>query len=367
MSKAPTSNGLAKAARKGKAPRPRTSSVDAAAIDGETPRIARMEDVARRAGVSLMTVSRALRFPDTVAEDTRRRIEEASAALNYVGSRLAGQLATGRTRLVAVVLPDLRNPAFALAMQGLSDALGEQYELVVSGTHGVQSGEERVIRALLGYRPAALVVHGGRHDAGTRELLANSGIPVVEMGSLVTRSTSFMVGYSNRAAGKAATQHLIARGYRRIGFVSQPKRDNSRADERWQGFRAALAAAGLTPRPALEIEIELGYERGAEVFVELRKRDRKLDAIFFTSDRWALGALFHCQREGIVVPEDVAIMGFDDLDIAALAVPALTTIHVPRYEMGWESGKLLRAQLSGQALARRSVDLGFELKVRETT
>lgn len=364
MPKATTRNANAGAARKAAVKRVRKPVADG---NGTSPRAARMEDVARRAGVSLMTVSRALRFPDTVAEHTRERIEAASAALNYVGSRLAGQLATGRTRLVAVVLPDLRNPAFALAMQGLSDVLGEEFELVVSGAHGGQSGEERVIRALLGYRPAALVIHGGRHDAGTRDLLANAGIPIVEMGSLIARSTNLMVGYSNRAAGKVATAHLVERGYRRIGFVSQPKKDNSRADERWQGYRAALAEAGIEPNARLELETELGFARGVEALTELQRREPRLDAVFFTSDGWALGALFHCQRAGIKVPGDLAIVGFDDLDISALAVPALTTIHVPRYEMGWEAGKLLRAQIGGEAVARKRVDLGFELKVRETT
>lgn len=326
-----------------------------------------MADVARRAGVSTMTVSRALRMPDTVADATRQRIEAVAADLNYVGSTLAGQLSTGRTRLVAVVLPDLRNPVFAIAMQGLSDALGESYELVVASAHGGPKGEERTIRALLGYRPAALVVHGGRHEPETRDLLVSAAIPVVEMGSLPSRPVNLSVGYSNRQAGKIATEHLLARGYRRIGFVSQPKRQNSRADERWQGFRAALAEARIEPRPDLEIESELGFARGAEALSAMRQREPGLDAVFFTSDGWALGALFHCQREGIAVPGDIGLVGFDDLEIASLAVPSLTTIHVPRYEMGWESGQLLRAQLNGEPITRRRLDLGFQLVVRETT
>jgi LacI family transcriptional regulator, gluconate utilization system Gnt-I transcriptional repressor len=330
-------------------------------------RAVRMEDVAKRAGVSLMTVSRALRFPETVAESTRARIEAASAELSYVGSAIAGQLATGRTRLVAVVLPDLRNPAFALAMQGLSDALGEQFELIVSSAHGAPEGEERVIRALLGYRPAALVIHGNRHNPETRELLKRASIPVVEIGSLVGRPVNLSVGYSNRSAGKAATEHLLARGYRRLGFVSQSKQRNSRAEERWQGFREALKGAGIEARPELELETELGYARGAKALQELMRQDRHLDAVFFTSDGWALGALFHCQRKGIAVPGQIALMGFDDQELASLTVPALTTIHVPRYEMGWEAGKLLHAQLTGASLPRKRLDLGFELIQRETT
>lgn len=338
-----------------------------ASSKSRAPRAARMADVARRAGVSQMTVSRALRFPETVAETTRRRIEVATAELNYVGSALAGQLSTGRTRLVAVVLPDLRNPVFALAMQGLSDALGESYELVVAGAHGEQKGEERAIRALLGYRPAALVVHGGRHEADTRELLAGAAIPIVEMGSLPSPPIHLSVGYSNRAAGKAATDHLLSRGYKKIGFVSQSKRQNSRADERWQGYRAALTEAGIRPRPELELESELGFARGAQALTLLREREPKLDAVFFTSDGWALGALFHCQRSRIAVPRQIALVGFDDLEASALSVPALTTIHVPRYEMGWEAGCLLRDQLNGKSTSRHRLNLGFELIVRETT
>lgn len=326
-----------------------------------------MADVARRAGVSKMTVSRALRLPTVVADATRKRIEAAAAELNYVGSALAGQLSTGRTRLVAVVLPNLRNPVFAVAMQGLSDALGDSYELVVAGAHDGPRGVERAVRALLSYRPAALVVHGGRHDPDTRDLLGGAGIPIVEMGSLPGRPIDMSVGYSNRAAGRMATEHLLARGCRAIGFVSQSRRYNSRAHERWEGFRAALAEAHVQARPELEIESELGFAKGAEALSLMRQRERRLDAVFFTSDGWALGALFHCQRTGIAVPGDVALVGFDDLEIASLAVPALTTIHVPRYEMGWEAGQLLRAHLGGRSIARRRLDLGFELIVRETS
>ena len=359
------------AARSSNAParkRRKPPQPESPASERESPRrAARMEDVARRAGVSLMTVSRALRMPDTVAEATRERVEAAAAELNYVGSALAGQLSTGRTRLVAVVLPDLRNPVFAVAMQGLSDALGEAYELVVASAHGGPKGEARVIRALLGYRPAALVIHGGRHEPETRDLLIGAAIPVIEMGSLPSRPLNLAVGYSNRQAGKVATEHLLSRGYRTIGFVSQPKRENSRAEERWQGFRAALAEAGIAPRPDLEIESPLGFARGAQALSLMRQRDPELDAVFFTSDGWALGALFHCQRAGISVPGDIALVGFDDIEIASLAMPSLTTIHVPRYEMGAEAGRLLRAQLGGAPVGRGRLDLGFELVVRETT
>ena len=326
-----------------------------------------MKDVADRAGVSLMTVSRALRLPSQVAPATLARVEAALAELHYVGSAFAGQLSTGRTRLVAVVLPDLRNPAFALALQGLSDALGNEYELIVASAHGGPQGETRVVRAVLGYRPAALVIHGGPHTRETQRLLAHSATPLVELGSLVSRPLNFAGGYSNRAAGRVATEHLLARGYRTIGFVSQSRRNNSRAEERWRGYREALRDASIAPRPELELEMDLGYERGAEALVFLMQRAPKLDAVFFVSDGWALGALLHCQRHRIDVPRRVAILGFDDQEFSALTVPALSTIHVPRYEMGYEAGKLLVAQLAGEPIERKRIDLGFRLVAREST
>jgi LacI family gluconate utilization system Gnt-I transcriptional repressor len=325
-----------------------------------------MEDVARRAGVSLMTVSRALRKPETVATPTRSAIERAMRELNYVGSAIAGQLATGRTRLVAVVLPDLRNSAFALAMQGLSDAIENEYELIVAGSHGGPQGEARVIRVLLGYDPAAIVIHGTTHTAETRQLLSDAAIPVVEIGSMVDRPLDLLVGYSNRDAGRMATEHLIGRGRRRIGLVSQPRGQNDRAEARWRGFREALAHAGISVCPWMEIETSLGYDQGRRALEDLLQREPALDAVFFLSDVLAHGALLHCQRSGIEVPERVAIVGFDDQELAAHTIPALTTIRVPRYEMGLEAGRLLRQRLAGSPVPTNRLDLGFKLVVRES-
>jgi LacI family gluconate utilization system Gnt-I transcriptional repressor len=326
----------------------------------------RMEDVAERAGVSLMTVSRAIRLPHTVSERTRAKVEAARTALSYVGSALAGQLAAGRTRLVGVVLPDLRNAAFALAMQGLSDALGTEFELVVASPHGAAESDERVIRSLLGYHPVALVVHGNVRSATARDMLVQSSIPVVEMGSLPKHPVGSAVGYSNRAAGSAATEYLLSKGHRHIGFVCAPMKHNRRAKERWQGHRAALTSHGIAARPELEIETDLGYRRGEEALTLLLQRDPRLDAVFFSGDVWALGALFYCQRQGISVPGQLALMGFDDQEQAGLVAPSLTTIRVPRYEMGAKAGCMLREQLASSPARHSRVDLGFELVARES-
>src|SRR5690606_31388519 len=131
--------------------------------------------------------------------------------------------------------------------------------------------------------------------------------------------------------------------------------------------REALRAAGIAPRPELEIEAELGYEQGAEVLGLLLAREPAIDAVFFTGDVWAMGALFECQRRAIPVPGRIAILGFDDQEFAGQTVPALSTVRVPRYEMGWEAGRLLHAELTGAVVRRRRLDLGFTVVVRETT
>jgi LacI family gluconate utilization system Gnt-I transcriptional repressor len=331
-------------------------------------RAVRMQDVAAHAGVSLMTVSRALREPDKVSERTRAKVEASRKALNYVGSAIAGQLAAGRTRLCGVVLPDLRNPAFALAMQGLSDALGSEFELIVASPQGPEEAdEERVMRSLLGYHPAAVVVHGNVRSAAARGMLLRSSIPVAEIGALLHRPVGISIGYSNRAAGRAATQYLLDKGHTRIGFVCAPKRINARAKERWEGYRAALKAKGIAARDELELELELGYGRGGEALATLLSRDPKLEAVFFSGDAWALGALYYCQRQGYEVPGRIAVMGFDDQEQAALVSPALTTIRVPRYEMGAVAGRILRARVMGQqSVEGRRIDLGFEVVARES-
>lgn len=331
------------------------------------PSHVRMEDIAERAGVSLMTVSRAFRSPDRVAEATRTRIAKAADELGYVASAFASQLASGRTRLIAVVLPDLRNPAFALEMQGLSDGLGDQFDLVFSGENRSTDAGAHMVRSLLSYRPAALVVHGGLHDEESLDLIARRGVPFVTLGSLDSKGPSITVGYSNRAAGYQATRHLLSRGYRHIGFLSFAKEKNRRAAERWKGFRQALKAAGIAPRPELELEAPLGYANGAWAVDEMLRIEPALDAIFFTGDGWALGALFHCQRSGIDVPGRLAIMGFDDQELTSLTVPRLSSVHVPRYEIGLEAGKMLKRQLNGETLAEPKLDLGFSVVARDTT
>ena len=177
---------------------------------------------------------------------------------------IASSLALRRSRIVALVVPSVSNPVFADPIQGMADGLrGRGYHLLLAGTSAAPKDAEALVRTLLGHRPAGFVIHGANHTEAMRRLLRQSGAPVVEIGSLPRRPIDMVVGYSNAAAARAMTEWLLARGYRRIGFISAPVRHNDRAAERRRGYRAALRAAGLGPHPQWEIEREHGIAEGA--------------------------------------------------------------------------------------------------------
>lgn len=327
---------------------------------------ASMADVARRAGVSAITVSRALRHPEQVSEATRRQIEAAMAELGYVPNLIAGGLAATQTRIVSVIVPYITHGVFADAIQGVADVLEHKgYCVLLGNSGGSATQEEQIVRTLLGHRPAGVVIQGANHTEATRRLLRNAAVPVVEIGTLPAAPIDMAVGYSNRDAAFAMTRYLINSGRRRIGFISARPSENDRAADRLAGYRAALTEAGIAFDPALVLHTSFGIREGRaalDVFLALPQRP---DAVFCASDLWAAGMIGECARRGIAVPDDLAIAGFNDQEIASETVPPITTIRVPRYEIGRVAGEAIMQRLDGGA-AETLVDLGFELVRRDS-
>ena len=329
---------------------------------------ARLEDVAKRASVSAMTVSRALRAPDQVSEKTRRRIARAVRDVGYVPNELAGGLRTfNRTKLVAAIVPSVRNSLFAATSHGMADALRARgVNLMLGDSHYSPAEEEDLVTAFLAQRPCGIVLHDAVRSPHARKLLLKSGIPIVEVGDLTRRPLDMVVSYSNFAAAKAMTRHLIARGYRRIGFASLATAITARSAARLKGYRAALREAGLTANPAHIVEVEGGFASGGAALVTLVAAGA--DAVFFAGDVLAVGAVLECQRRGWSVPGRVAIASFDDHEIAAQVSPALTALRIPRYEIGRRAAELILDRHHG--VRRRApviVDLGFEVIARDST
>jgi LacI family gluconate utilization system Gnt-I transcriptional repressor len=327
-----------------------------------------MQDVARLARVSAITVSRVLRSPEKVSADTRRRVLEAVRKIGYVPNAIAGSLSSSRSNIVAAIVPTITNPVFADAIHAMNGVLREHGYHLLLGQSGASPAEERsLIETFLARRPDGLFIHGGLHSPEVRALLQKAGIPIVEAGNLRKQPLDMVVSYSNYAAAEAMTSHLVERGRQRIAFVSAPRRENDRAQARSRGFSAALKRHGIAEDGNLVLETTLGLRQGAEALLELLRREPQLDAVFFAGDVLAAGALFECQRRGWKVPERFAIAGFDDQEIASQVTPALTTVAVPRAEIGRRAATMLLARLGGKAVEPKVVDIGFELKIREST
>ncbi|MEP7206290.1 MAG: LacI family DNA-binding transcriptional regulator [Casimicrobiaceae bacterium] len=327
----------------------------------------RLEEVASLAGVSRMTVTRALHSPDKVAKATRQRVEAVARRLGYTPDLTARGLTLQRTGLVGAVVPLLTNSLIAGIVQGLSDTLASQdYQLILAATGFSARGEEAKVRAFLSRRVDAIYLTGITHTAATVDMLRRSGIPCVEGGNLARDPIDMAVGYSSKDAASTVTRYLIDRGYAPLGYVGAWPKDNDRARDRRRGFVAACKSAGLAVDGSLCVETELDLAAGARAIATLLDRRPDVRAVFCSADTLAVGAIFEAQRRGLAIPADIAIAGFDDLDIAAEIVPALTTLRVPRYELGRRAGELICERLAGGKVVERVADVGYALVPRSS-
>ncbi|MEO8752133.1 MAG: LacI family DNA-binding transcriptional regulator [Casimicrobiaceae bacterium] len=328
----------------------------------------RLRDVARAAGVSTMTVARVLREPSKVASDTLQRVQRVLRETGYTPNLIARGLTSKRSGLVAVIVPALTNSLIAEIVQGLTSALAEAGLHVVLGvSEWSMEEEEAMIRALLSRQVEAIYLSGVTRSPESRRMLLEAGLPVVEGANLGEDAIDMAVGHSNLAAAYETTRHLIERGYDPIAYIGAPLDDNDRARDRRRGYETALLGAGRTPDPALYVEASLQVTAGAQAMATLLDRSVKVRAVFCYSDPLAVGAHLECQRRGIAIPSQMAIAGYDDLEIASQLVPPLTSLRVPRYEIGRRAGEMICRRLAGEPVETRIVNTGFELIVREST
>ncbi|HSH85214.1 MAG TPA: LacI family DNA-binding transcriptional regulator [Guyparkeria sp.] len=319
-----------------------------------------LREVAAVAGVSSITVSRALNAPERVSDDTRQRVLEAIDKVGYVPNLVAGSLASASSRFIAVIVPSLANAVFIEVIQGLQDTFEARgYQILLGNTDYDLQREHQLVRTFLGWSCSALVTAGLRHSEACLSLLSHWGKPIMEVMEL-GEALDLNVGLDHQEAGRCMARHLLQRGYRSIIYVGACMDKDYRADMRFSGHREVLAAAGLEA-PMLELDQLGSLEAGAAGLDRVLHRFPQARAIHFANDDLATGALLHAQRLGLRVPQDIAIAGFNGLPLGQHVTPRLTTIRSPREAMGRLAAEQVLRRLDQQPATQRQQDVGFEL------
>lgn len=322
-----------------------------------------MADVARMAGVSLTTVSRSYREPHAVSGKIRQRISDAAQALAYVPNVMAGSLAAKRSRTVAVVVPTLNNSVFALMLEELSGVLNRQgYQAMVASSDYSPDREEDLVKSLLSWSPAGIVLVGRHHSRGTLRLLVEDGLPVVEVGEFLEGAIDSNIGFSHRDVGRRVARHFASSGIRNLGLALVALPGDHRAEDRGQGFRDVARDEGLHLEEFL-LQERASSKAGAAAFADLMSRPQRPQAIFFSNDMLCLGALFEAGRRGIRIPDELKLCGYGDFDFSAEASPSLSSVRPPDREIGRQAGELLLQRFRGEG-APVSINLGFEHIIR---
>jgi len=322
-----------------------------------------LHDVARLAGVAPITASRALRTPERVSDEVRAKVLQAVARTGYVPNLMAGGLASTRSRLVAAVLPTIAAPVFLDYAQSLTGALAEAgYQVMVGQAGYAGTREDALLEAIIGRRPDGIVLTGIVHSAEGRKRLLASGIPVVETWDLTPTPIDMLVGFSHEEVGRAVARYLHGKGRRLPAVLAG---DDARARRRFEAFRAEALALGLAEPPVAVVTTPTTLRHGREGLARLL-RGRRIDSVFCSSDLLAMGALTEARVRGVRVPEDLAVVGFGDLEFSGDTSPSLTTVRIHGAEIGRHAARFIVERAEGRDPGPRIIDLGFSVIARES-
>jgi LacI family gluconate utilization system Gnt-I transcriptional repressor len=303
-----------------------------------------LRDVAEAAGVSEMTVSRVLRNRGDVSAQTRDRVYAAARRLGYVPNKIAGALASNRVNLVGVIIPSLSNMVFPDVLAGIGEVLDETPLQPVIGTSKYDDDlEEKVIYEMLSWRPSGLIVAGLEHSDAARAMMANAGIPVVEVMDVDGDPVAACVGISHIEAGRQMAQEIVARGYRRIGYCGSSSIADHRAQKRRQGFEQGLAEAGLSLADLCLYAGASGFGTGRGMTAEILGRSPDLDFLYYNSDINAAGGLLYCLEKGMRIPDQIGLAGFNSFEVLDGLPMRIATMDSQRHEIGRRAAELIAA------------------------
>lgn len=320
-----------------------------------------LHDVAREAGVSLITASRALSNPGLVSAKTIARVQQAVEATGYIPNLLAGGLKSRRSLTVAALVPNIAVAQFIPTVKALTDALDAAgYQLILGQTGYDHAREEALLSTMISRRPDGIVVTGLVHSQAARDQLRRSGIPVVETWDLSDRPVDMVVGFSHLKVGSAVAGYFLNKGWRRFGIATG---DDQRAAVRSEGFLSTLGHDVPTARVPSPSSLGLGRQ----ALCDLLAQDPGIEAIFCSSDQLAQGVIEEARARGLRIPEDLAICGFGDADFAADMAPSLTTVQIDGAMIGKTAARLLLERCRGETVPESVIDMGFRIVEREST
>lgn len=327
----------------------------------------RIHDVARLAGVSTATVSRALSHPSLVHPKTLQRVHGAVAKLDYVVYGHARALASRRSDTIGAVIPSLENAIWANTTFALQKVLGENgYMLVVACSEYDLAVETRHVRALIGRGVDGLILTQVLHEPELHRLLEKFRTPHVFTWAYDSSGRLPAIGFDHRRATSQITRYLLDLGHRAFGVISTPIRDNKNAQDRLAGVVETLETAGIKMPPDRICEAPFSYAKGGEAFRAIASGTVLPTAVVCLNDVLAIGAMAEARVMGIKVPDDISITGCEDLEVASAVTPALTTVRYPTWEMGHFAGVHLLARLNGE-IPQGPREFPTELVVRQST
>lgn len=326
-----------------------------------------LEDVAREAGVSTASVSRVLNRAPHVSERLRERVEAAIERLGYVPDGNARALASRRIGAIGALVPTLDNPIFGAMIDSLEQRLKHHDCRLLIATYRYDLDDEfQALRTLVQQGVDGVVLIGHDHRPAVGTLLERRRLPFLSCWHAEDDPAWPCIGFDNAAPARRLAEHLLRLGHRRLAVVSAPTEGNDRARARLEGFRQATEAAGC-PLPSERIvTVEYGIAEGARAFETLMGLEAPPTAILCGNDTLAFGVMLAAQREGVRVPEELSITGFDDLPQARFLSPPLTTVAVPAVEIGRRLADELIARIGGEKRPHRHL-LEACLVLREST
>lgn len=319
-----------------------------------------MAEVGRLAGVSQVTVSRALSSPDKVSPQTLQRIQDAIARTGFVPNAVAGALASNKSNLVAALIPSVTNIVYSSMLHAFSDIMwGHGYQIMLSETGFDLEREEKAIATHLSRRPDAILLTGVRHSAGARRMLLNAGIPVVEIWDISDTPIDCCVGFSHVGSGTAAADFAIEAGYRQAATITA---GDDRALRRRDAFRARFSQRSGSAVDGVDFPESATLGLGRQALSRLLEHGlRPGTVVFCSSDQFGQGVLIEAAVRGLSVPRDVAVIGFGDQEFAAMTEPALTSIRIDRQILGQVAANALVERFTVGAALNAVHDVGFTL------